>query len=110
MNKAMQMGLIERWIYTFVLGAAMQGVAKGWWDADMATYIAVGVMGLGSSARGWWVNRPQRLLDDAAATLPKNSKLDMVPAANATHEEKTAIRDLAASTDTKVTATKLAPA
>lgn len=110
MNKAMQMGLIERWIYTVVLGAAMQGVAKGWWDADTATYIAVSVMGLGSTARGYWVNRPQRLLDDAAATLPKNSKLDMVPAVNATHDEKTAIRDLAASTDTKVTATKLAPA
>lgn len=108
MNKAMQMGLVERWIYTAVLGLAMQGVTRGWWDGETATYIAVSIMGLGSSARGYWVNRPQRLLDDAAATLPKNAKLDMVPALNATHQEKTAIRDLAASTDTKVTATKLA--
>ena len=107
MNKAMGQGLVERWIYTVLLALAMKGVTKGWWDSDMAIYITVGVMGLVSSARGWWVNRPQRLLDDAAATLPKNSTLDMVPAAGATHEDRTAIRDLAAATGDKVQASTM---
>lgn len=110
MNKAMGAGLIERAIYTIVLGLAMKGVERKWWDNDMAIYIAVTAMGAPALIRGWWVNRPQRLLDDAADTLPKNVKLDMVPSNNATHAEKTVVRDLAEVTGDKVTSAKLAPA
>lgn len=110
MNKAMGAGLVERTIYIVVLGLAMQGVERKWWTGDVATAIAVSAMGIPALLRGWWVNRSQRLLDDAADTLPKNVNLDMVPNRNATHEEKTAVRELAQATGDKVTSAKLAPA
>lgn len=102
-------GISERVLYGVLSAAALKGVSYGWWDADMAAYIAGGAVTALGGTWAWWQNRPQRLLDRAAAQIPDKAKLVVTIDANASAKEKDEVHDLAKSSGDKVIA-KVAPA
>lgn len=69
----MTMGVTERLAYGVILGLMMKLVAAGWLDADMAPYIAGGIVAAIGSAWAWWINRPANILRSAAQVPDPNS-------------------------------------
>lgn len=104
MNKVQGIGITERILYSVFLWLAMMGVKWGYWDADMAAYIAAGAVAAIGSVRAWWINRPSSLLSDAAAQLPKNSQLEIVTTAAASSVERRDAHVLANAASDKVVA------
>jgi hypothetical protein len=104
MNRVQSFGIFERLLYGAFLFLAMQGVARKWWDADTAAYIATGALALVGGVWGWWVNRPSALLTDAASQLPGNAQLVITTRPIASLAEKVAVRALANSASDRVSA------
>lgn len=104
MNKVQGIGITERLLYSVFLWFAMMGVKYGWWDAEMAAYIAAGALAATGAARAWWINRPSTLLSDAADQLPKNSQLVITTTANASSVERKDAHELADAASEKVVA------
>lgn len=100
----MTTGITERVLYGVLLGGAMKAVEKGWISADMAPYIAGGALTLIGGAWAWWLNRPGRLMDAAAAQMPPNAKLTITMPVHASAQDKDAAHDLARSAGENVVA------
>lgn len=66
-SKDQTTGVAERVLYGVILGFMMSLVRKGYIEADMAPYIATGVVGLVGGAWAWWINRPKAIAQSAAA-------------------------------------------
>lgn len=66
-SKDQATGVIERLAYGAILALMMKLVQKGYIDADMAAYIAGGVVAAAGSIYAWWINRPKAILKAAAA-------------------------------------------
>lgn len=62
-------GSAERIAYGLIMVILTRLVARGYLDASMAEYIAVGLVSGGGAVYAWWINRPQKLLE-AAANVP----------------------------------------
>lgn len=66
-NKDQTTGVIERLAYGAILAVMMKLVQKGYIDADMAAYIAGGLVASAGALYAWWINRPKALLQSAAS-------------------------------------------
>ena len=104
MNKDQGTGIIERFSYGLVLAVAMKFVAWGWLSADMAPYVAGGVVGAAGAAYAWWINRPVALMNSAADQLPRNTMLVVTPTPNASSLDRAEANALAEASSAKVIA------
>lgn len=116
-NTARTLGVSERVLYGVILGVVTQFATWGWFDPNLAPWVAGGVFMLVSGSYGWWLNRPEGLLADAksantasamltaaATTVPKNAELQIVTTPDASHAEKVEVRAIAAGASDKVLA------
>lgn len=104
MANEMTTGIAERVLYGALLAGATKLVEKGYITSDMATYIAGGGLALAGGAWAWWINRPAKLLDAAAAQIPENGKLVITMPPHASAQDKDAAHDLARSAGENVVA------
>lgn len=104
MNRDMTTGVSERVLYGALLALAAKGVSFGWWSSDMAAYIAGGGVTLLGGVYAWWINRPGKLMDAAAAQMPKNAKLVITTQDTASWQDKEAAHQLAGSAGDNVVA------
>jgi len=77
-TKDQGVGVAERLMYGAFLWVAMQLVAKGFIDAEMASYLAAGAVGAVGSVRAWWVNRPKALVEAASNVIGENGMRTVV--------------------------------
>lgn len=68
-SKDQTTGIIERVIYGVAMAVLMKLVAAGWLTADMAPYVAGGIVTAVGGAYAWWINRPKAILQSAAALV-----------------------------------------
>ena len=104
MNQAMGIGITERLVYgvvAFLIGR--YGEKLGLSQADSA-WLAGGLITLVGGARAWYVNRPEKILDSAAAQIPNNAKLVVQISPNSSSTDQKAVQDLGAATGPKVEA------
>lgn len=73
MTKDQGTSILERMIYGVALALAMKFVAWGWLDADMAPYIAAGIVAAVGSAYAWWINRPVSIVQAASNLVDPNT-------------------------------------
>lgn len=104
MNKDQTTGIIERVIYGVLLGFFMNGVKRGWYDAEMAGYLAGGVVAFVGGAYAWWINRPAALMNAATNQIPDNARLVIETKRNAPADDKDAACALAEAANEKVVA------
>jgi hypothetical protein len=74
--------LIER----AALVSVTYAVSKGWIDVKMASDLGPLVIGILSLAYAWWINRPQAIVQSAAA-LPDTTVVTSPELANSTPEK-----------------------
>lgn len=86
MNKDQVTGVAERVIYGIVTYFLAKAVARGWIDAELASWIAAGAVSAIGGAWAWWINRPQSLLRAAAQNNPETKMVAPAAVANATPE------------------------
>ena len=104
MNRDQTTGIAERVLYGALLWLTMKGVAIGWFDAEMAAYLAAGGVTLAGAAWAWWINRPAALMNAASNQLPKNSALVITTSGAASGVEKAEASALANASNDKVSA------
>lgn len=90
-------GVIERLAYGAILALMMKLVQKGYIDADMAAYIAGGVVAAAGAVYAWWINRPKAIAV-AAASIPGTTVVTTPELAAATPDQT----NIVSSTDVKV--------
>lgn len=104
MTKDQTTGVAERVLYGVLIGLFAKGVAWGWYDADMAAYLASGGVMFVGGAYAWWINRPVALLNAATNVVPDSSRLVIETPKTAPAEQKAAAQALATAANDKVTA------
>lgn len=104
MNKDQGSGVIERFIYGAVVFLVMRYGAKFGISGDAADWFAGGAVAAVGGAWAWWKNRPVSVLNRAGAAIPENTKLVIVPTAEATHVERREAVELANAASDKVVA------
>lgn len=102
MNQATGIGITERVIYGLVAALITRyGKYFGLSETD-APWVAGGLIMLVGGTRAWYVNRPEKLLDNAAAQLPNNATLVIQVPPQASPADKKVVEDLGAATSPKV--------
>lgn len=104
MNKVMGIGIAERLIYGCVTFLVVRYGGRFGLTTEDAAWIAGGGITLVGGVRAWLINRPQKLLTDAAAQLPENAKLVITTDNNASRAERTEAHALANASSDKVVA------
>lgn len=98
-SKDQATGVAERIIYGLAMGVLMKLVAAGYLDADMAPYVAGGIVTLVGGVWAWWINRPKALLQ-SAASVPGTTVVTTPDLAKATPNEA----NIVSNTNNKVVA------
>jgi len=90
--------ILQRIVYAAVMFLAMKAVARGYIDADMAAYIAVGIAGAADTAYAWWTNRPKAIVQ-AAANIPGTTVITTAALSAATPEQNNIVSSVAEAKD-----------
>jgi len=73
MNKSQVSGISERLVYGVAVAIAGLGVKWGWYDNEMAAYVAGGLVAAAGGIWAWWINRPQALMKAAIDSQTKDA-------------------------------------
>lgn len=106
MNRPQVIGIGERLLYTFLIWLGVKLVAAGVISPEMAAYLADAsgaIMGAIVAFYGWWVNRPQNLMNAGTQALPKDTRLVIEVPQDAPSQDKKAAAQVAAASNDKVT-------
>lgn len=85
-SKDSPLGIAERVVYGIAMAVLMKAVQAGWITADMAPYVAGGVVTAVGGFWAWWINRPIALAQAAAALSPDTKVVTTAEIAGATPE------------------------
>jgi hypothetical protein len=96
-NKDQVTGVAERILYGLAVGLTGIGVKKGWYDTEMAAYLAGGIVTVVGSIWALWINRPTALIQ-SAANQPNTVVVTTADIAKATPET-----NIVSNTEQKVT-------